>query len=70
MDTTTRHNRQRWAAQILDTSLSPINKIQKLVALGYEQEEAEAMVSGIQSGGMIYYEQLPYPDYDQHESRS
>ena len=57
--------RRQWAAQILDSGLSPLDKVRKLVALGYDEEAADAMVSGAQVGPAMsmYYEQLPKPDY-------
>lgn len=57
--------RKKWAAEILESDLSSLDKVRKLVALGYEEEEADNMVNGIQTGKnqLVYYEQLPNPDY-------
>jgi Holliday junction resolvasome RuvABC DNA-binding subunit len=70
MDTTQQQRRKRWAAAILQTQLSPINKVRKLVALGYDEDQAELMVNGAQQGQgqMVYYEQLPEPVYDERET--
>jgi hypothetical protein len=56
---------KRWAAAILEAELSPLDKVRKLVALGYDETEAEALVSGTQTGVRqpLYYEQLPGPEY-------
>jgi Holliday junction resolvasome RuvABC DNA-binding subunit len=55
---------KRWAAAILAAEISPLDKVRKLVALGYDEDQAEALVTGAQSGNqMVYYEQLPGPDY-------
>ncbi len=53
------------ATAILGSEASPIDKVRQLVAIGYEEEVAELMVSGVQSGQhqMLYYEQLPNADY-------
>ncbi len=53
------------ATAILGSEAAPINKVRQLVAIGYEEEVAEFMVSGVQSGQhqMLYYEQLPQADY-------
>jgi hypothetical protein len=57
--------RHEQAGRILESGISPINKVQKLVSLGYEEEMADIMVSGTQVGPAqsMYYEQLPAPDY-------
>ncbi|HUC19980.1 MAG TPA: hypothetical protein VMR98_00600 [Candidatus Polarisedimenticolaceae bacterium] len=53
------------ATTILGSEATPINKVRQLVAIGYEEEVADMMVSGVQSGQhqMLYYEQLPRADY-------
>ena len=68
MATTHYAQRRRSAAQILESALTPLDKIQKLVALGYEEIDAEAMVASSQLGPnqMVYYEQLPDPEYDEN----
>lgn len=59
--------RRKWAAQILDSGLTPLDKVRRLVALGYDEQAADAMVSGAQVGfgASMYYEQLPGPDYSE-----
>lgn len=61
------HNQRKWAAAILNADLTPIDKVRKLMALGYDDEEADLMVSGVQQSQnqMVYFEQLPSPEYDQ-----
>ncbi len=53
------------AAAILESELSPLDKVRGLVSLGYEEEIADFMVAGAQSGRnqMLYYEKLPQADY-------
>lgn len=65
MESIKQERRKKWAAEILESDLSSLDKERKLVALGYEEEEADSMVNGAQSGKnqMVYYEQLPNPDY-------
>lgn len=65
MATLKQSRNRKWAHAVLDANLDPINKVQKLVALGYEEEDAEAMVWQSQqpSHQMVYYEQLPQPRY-------
>ncbi|TAK89737.1 hypothetical protein EPO04_01365 [Patescibacteria group bacterium] len=65
MATLKQHRNRKWAHAVLDANLDPINKVQKLVALGYEQEDAELMVWQHQEAShqMVYYEQLPQPEY-------
>lgn len=61
--------RRKWAVQILASDTAPIEKVRKLVALGYDEEDADTMVSGAQAGPAqsMYYEQLPRPDYPADE---
>ncbi len=65
MESIKQERRKKWAAEILESDLSSLDKVRKLVALGYEEEEADNMVNGIQMGKnqLVYYEQLPNPDY-------
>jgi Holliday junction resolvasome RuvABC DNA-binding subunit len=60
---------KQWAASILQAEISPLDKVRKLVALGYDEQEAEAMVNGVQTGQnqLVYYEQLPNPEYAQEQ---
>ena len=57
---------QKWAAHILGSGLTPLNKVRKLVALGYDEEAADMMVTGAQVGPSqaMFYEHLPRPEYD------
>jgi Holliday junction resolvasome RuvABC DNA-binding subunit len=59
-------SQQRLANQALESELPPLEKVRKLVALGYEEDDAETLVTNLQAGRnqMIYYEQLPRPDYE------
>jgi uncharacterized protein YoaH (UPF0181 family) len=65
MDTIKQKRHKRWAAAILEAQISPVNKVRKLMALGYDEGQAEMMVGGVQQGQnqMVYYEQLPDPEY-------
>lgn len=65
MTTLKQRRNRKWAHAVLDANLDPVNKVQKLVALGYDQEDAESMVWQAQqpSHQMVYYEQLPQPEY-------
>ncbi len=64
MEIIQQRRRKRWAAHILGAAISPLDKVRKLVALGYDEAEADMMVNGIQAGNQpLYYEQLPSPDY-------
>lgn len=69
MESIKQERRKKWAAEILESDLSSINKVRKLVALGYEEKEADNMVNGIQTGKsqLVYYEQLPNPDYAEED---
>lgn len=56
---------KRSAAGVLGTGRPPLEKIQALVALGYDQEQAEDLV-GHYAGPPSpsnYFESLPAPDY-------
>jgi hypothetical protein len=57
---------KKWAGHILASELSPLNKVQKMVALGYGEEEAEALVTEhmMSLSRSNYYERLPEPEYD------
>jgi hypothetical protein len=62
-------SQQRQANQVLESQLPPLEKVRKLVALGYEEDDADTLVANAQVGPshpsqMIYYEQLPNPDYE------
>lgn len=64
--TAERRNRlAEWAAKILESDLDALAKARKLVALGYDNEEADELVMRSQfgSGHPVYYEQLPNADY-------
>ena len=67
MTTQQRQKRRKWATGVLESALTPLDKVRKLIALGYEEIDAEAMVTSLQmgSGQMVYYEQLPSPEYDE-----
>ncbi|HUC86713.1 MAG TPA: hypothetical protein VMR75_00090 [Candidatus Saccharimonadales bacterium] len=54
------------ANQVLGSQLSPLDKVRKLVALGYDEDDADTLVTNSQVGTsqMMYYEQLPTPDYE------
>ena len=67
MTTAKRAQRRKSATSILESAQAPLDKVRKLVALGYEEIDAEAMVTDLQVGygQMIYYEQLPSPEYDE-----
>jgi hypothetical protein len=59
--------RRKSAAKILESQVTPLDKIRRLVALGYEEIDADAMVASLQVGPnqMMYYEQLPEPEYEE-----
>lgn len=59
-----------WAAKILESDLDALAKARKLIALGYDEEEADALVTRSQFSGRqpVYYEQLPPADYAQDEA--
>jgi Holliday junction resolvasome RuvABC DNA-binding subunit len=66
MEVVRQRRRKQWAAAILNTGIHPLDKVRKLVALGYDEAEAEQMVNGMQIGNQpLYYEQLPNADYAQ-----
>ncbi len=68
MDTIRQRRRKRWASAILGATISPLDKVRKLVALGYDEMEADHMVNGTQAGNHpVYYEQLPSPEYAEEE---
>ncbi|HVE80728.1 MAG TPA: hypothetical protein VNA68_01125 [Candidatus Dormibacteraeota bacterium] len=50
---------------LADRTIAPIEKLRRLIALGYEEEDAEAMVEQQISGQqhMVYYESLPTDNY-------
>lgn len=71
MKSTNQQRRKKWAASILSANIRPVDKVRKLVALGYDEDDAERMVSGqlINQQQPVYYEQLPNPEYapeDEH----
>lgn len=57
---------RRSALDILHSGASQLDKVRQLVAIGYEETDADALVSSVQASPnqMLYYEQLPEPDYD------
>lgn len=59
-------SQRRMANQVLGSQLSPLDKVRKLVALGYDEDDADTLVTNSQVGTsqMMYYEQLPTPDYE------
>lgn len=68
--TAERRNRlAEWAAKILESDLDALAKARKLVALGYDNEEADELVmrSQLGSGHPVYYEQLPNADYAEED---
>ncbi|HSX41122.1 MAG TPA: hypothetical protein VLF21_00585 [Candidatus Saccharimonadales bacterium] len=60
-----RHRLAQWAAKILDSDLDALAKARKLVALGYDDAEADELVMRSQFAAQqpVYYEQLPNADY-------
>lgn len=66
--TTKQQRLKKWAASILAANIQPLEKVRKLVAIGYDEDEAEHMVgSQLGSEQMVYYEQLPSPEYARKE---
>jgi hypothetical protein len=57
---------KKWAGHILASELSPLNKVQKMVALGYDESEAENLVTEhmMSLSRSNYYERIPDPEYD------
>jgi hypothetical protein len=55
------------ALDILHSSATPLDKVRQLVAMGYDELDADQLVSSLQVGPnqMLYYEQLPSPDYNE-----
>ncbi len=60
------HMRRQAAAKILRSDLSALQKVRQLVALGYDEADADSLVSSSQvsQNNLLYYEQLPNPDYE------
>lgn len=58
--------RAKRVAAILGSQQSMIAKVRQIIALGYDEEEAERLVeqSQINIGQPVYYEQLPQAPYD------
>lgn len=69
MEIIKQERRKKWAVEILESDLSSLDKERKLVALGYEEEEADNMVNGIYTNKnqLVYYEKLPNPDYAEED---
>ena len=64
----TRHKRRRQgAAEILSSEAAPLNKVRKLIALGYDESAADSLVTNAQVGPSMsmFYEHLPKPEYDE-----
>lgn len=59
--------RRQGAARILGSGATPLNKVRKLVALGYDEESADDLVVNAQVGPSqaMFYEHLPKPEYDE-----
>ena len=58
--------RRQGAARILGSGTTPLNKVRKLVALGYDESLADSMVVNAQVGPSqaMFYDHLPNPEYD------
>jgi len=58
---------RKTALDILHSSAAPLDKVRQLVAMGYDELDADQLVSSVQVGPsqMLYYEQLPNPDYNE-----
>jgi hypothetical protein len=56
------YEREREIEQILVSSMDPISKVKRLMALGLEEDEAEEMVDNYQLGlaAPTYYERLDF----------
>ncbi len=54
------------ALDVLHSGAAPLEKVRQLVAMGYDELDADELVSSVQvkPNQMLYYEQLPTPDYD------
>jgi len=67
MATTRPARRRQGAARILGSGTTPLNKVRKLVALGYDEAAADDMVTNAQVGPSMamFYEHLPKPEYDE-----
>lgn len=56
---------RRQANNILDSQLPPLDKVRRLIALGYDEDDADALVANHEfQGPALYYERLPNPEYD------
>jgi Holliday junction resolvasome RuvABC DNA-binding subunit len=66
MAAVSKKSERKWAVQILESGLTPLSKVRKLVALGYAEEAADEMVTEAQVGPSqaMFYEQLPRPEYE------
>jgi len=55
------------AKNVLRSDMTPLNKVRKLIALGYDETDADTMVSSLTANPnqMAYYERLPNPDYEE-----
>lgn len=57
------------AAEILGSGTTPLDKVRKLVALGYDESAADGLVVNAQVGPSqaMFYEHLPNPEYDEKQ---
>lgn len=69
MATTRQPRRRQGAADILGSETTPLNKVRKLVALGYDESSADDLVASAQVGPSqaMFYEHLPTPEYGEDQ---
>lgn len=65
MESKSHHNIQNLVIGILTGPAHPMDKVQRIVSLGYDEEEADILVERYQSGMRepVFYEELHGPDY-------
>jgi hypothetical protein len=58
--------RERLEEEVLVSNLDPITKVQRLIDMGYDEENAHELVERYQIGALqpVYYERLELDDFD------
>lgn len=58
--------REELVEQVLLSSLDPVSKVRRIIALGLDEEEASDLVERYQIGQMtpVYYERLHFDEND------
>lgn len=66
------HSEQR-EEDILMSNQDPLTKVQNLIDIGYDEEDATELVNRMQTGQLdplVYYERLEFMDYEESDPKT